>query len=196
MASSSSESMIPVLTTALSATPTATESSSISSTAAKPSSDTQIPVGVFVGGVVGGIGGITLIALAIFYLLRRRKRHIRISELANIEPLPFPPQPRASMPIRKPFSTPERAMQEGVGNASSRSGDGSDRVSSDFSTSIIRSDRDRWDQRDEDLRGRMDLIQVEIARLHHTMRMQQVAMLSETAEEPPAYQSAYDISEG
>lgn len=190
--------MIPVLTTALSATPTATESSSISSTAAKHSSDTQTPVGVFVGGVVGGIGGIMLIALTTLCLLRRRKHHIRISELAkhNIEPLPFPPQPRASMPIRKPFSTPERAMQEGVGNASSRSGDGSDRVSSDFSTSIIRSDRDRWDQRDEDLRGRMDLIQVEIARLHHTMRIQQVVMLNETAEEPPAYQSAYDISEG
>lgn len=87
-------------------------------------------------------------------------------------------------------------MQEGVGNASSRSRDGSARASSDFSTSIIRSDRDRWDQRDEDLRGRMDLIQVEIARLHHTMRIQQVAMLNETAEEPPAYQSSYDISEG
>ncbi|KAI9067371.1 hypothetical protein FKP32DRAFT_1563883 [Trametes sanguinea] len=37
-------------------------------------------VGAIVGAVVGGLGGLTLVALCIFWSLRRRRRHIRLGE--------------------------------------------------------------------------------------------------------------------
>lgn len=53
--------------------------------------------------------------------------------------------------------------------------------------------RDRSGQ-DEALRGQMDSLHAEIARLQHTMRVQQEAMHNGMSG-PPEYRSTYDVGE-
>ncbi|KAK5062946.1 hypothetical protein LTR84_005022 [Exophiala bonariae] len=79
-------------------TPTSPTPGPTSTTAAASGGGT--PTGAIVGGVVGGVGGLALIALLAFLLLRRRNRSKKEAEIANSSAYPpapptqqvFPPQ--------------------------------------------------------------------------------------------------------
>lgn len=147
-----------------------------------------------------------ILLLAIIYIFRRRQRH-NLPHLAQIiEPLPLTTSTvsrtlfleSSAVPLYQVTTTrqsnplPQRApirekarrlmnrIQEDLESASGRD------------PSSSRS-RDRSGQ-DEARRGQMDSLQAEIARLQHTMQVQQEAMHNGMSE-PPEYRSNYDVGE-